>query len=66
MQVKKSRLASILEAGGFVMTELRRTNNVVGVLRAEREFFELRSCVFVSVLHVSRAAASAMTEAPPL
>jgi hypothetical protein len=37
---------SILETGGFDMTELRRTN-VIGVLRYERDGFARRFCVSV-------------------
>jgi hypothetical protein len=40
---------SILETGGYVMTELRRTHSFVGLLRAERIISQLRSCEFVPV-----------------
>jgi hypothetical protein len=66
----KIRARPILETGGFVMTELRRTNILVGVLRAEREISELRSCECVPVAPVSddsvRMAGSVIIEAPPL
>jgi len=52
------------------MTELRRTNRAVGVLRAEREFHELRSNEFVLVAIVTGNGAGIcdpmFVEAPPL
>jgi hypothetical protein len=70
VKVKNPGLVSILETGGFVMTELRRTNIVVGGLRAEREFSVLRSCEFVPVARMSddsvRVAGLKIIEAPPL
>lgn len=66
----KIRARSILETGGIVMTELRRTNNCVGVLRAEREFLELRSYEFVPIVVMSadsvRFSGSLLIEGPPL
>jgi hypothetical protein len=66
----KIQVHTILETGGFVMTDLRRTNILVGVLRAEREFLELRSCECVPVAGVSddrvRVAVLKIIEAPPL
>jgi hypothetical protein len=67
---KKSGLVTILETGGFVMTELRRTNELVGVLRAGREFSVLRSREFVSIAELRgdrvRAFDPGITKAPPL
>jgi hypothetical protein len=66
----KSGLETILETGGFVMTELRRTNEVVGVLRAGREFSVLRSREFVSIAELRgdrvRVFDPGIIEAPPL
>ncbi len=67
---KKIQGLWILETGGFVMTELRRTNMSVGVLRAEREFLELRSYEFVPTATLKGdsvgASGSIVKEAPPL
>jgi hypothetical protein len=52
------------------MTELRRTNELVGVLRAGREFSVLRSREFVSIAELRgdrvRAFDPGITKAPPL
>jgi hypothetical protein len=62
---KKLRDLSILETGGYVMTELRRTNRLVGMLRTERLFTELRSDEFFPVA-IPGVDASRKLEAPPL